>query len=112
MKQETLKVKILPKHFAAAPYGYCGDKCPLGQALMEMFPGGNVWVGAFSCGVGKDQFLIPIRKGSDVNGSLGILLWGGISCKWSMYNITKICDKAKVSLEGIPTKTLTLTKIH
>lgn len=98
---ETLKVKVCPRHFKLAP-SYAGSECPLGQALKELFPGKKIEVGAYGCHIGVEEFWLDIKK------------WGGtISHPENEFpgeKIDELCKQAKISLKGIPTKTITLTK--
>lgn len=105
MEQETLKVEIIPEDFRNAPYGYGAgagkDGCVLQQALMRMYPDGYVSVGPFNAFVGA----LPNQKRYEIN----LKEWGGSKAEFDPDLINELSKKAKNSLEGIPTLSLTLT---
>jgi len=105
--ENTIKVIIKPEHFRDAAGGYGNDTnkdgtyspCVLGQALIEMFPDGNigrVWTEAVS--INNTKYRIPSS-------------WGNTGEEFSYEVINDLSRKAKQSLDGIPTTEVILTKI-
>jgi hypothetical protein len=107
---KTLDVTITPEDFRNAPLGYINAPeggCVLWQALRRLYPKNYVSVGAWFVMIGDDNYTINRA------------MWGHHEDDrfapeekhpngFSAEQITKLSNKAKESLEGIPTVTLTL----
>ena len=105
---ETIKILITPEDFKNAPNGYIGDECPLAQSLLRR---GLITEGDYVMTASK----ILDRKAHVA--LLGIVdwekNWGGdypAAEKNSYAQIQEWSEKAKESLEGIPTVELELIK--
>lgn len=103
---ETLEVTIIPEDFKNAPRGFASgvnnEGCVLQQALRRMFPETPVMVGhkTVQVGLGGDVKFYSINQQE----------WGlgEIPGGFSANAINEYSQKAKESLEGIPSKTLYL----
>lgn len=106
--ENTIKVTILPEDFMEAN-GYEYMPCPLHVALKRM---GFVSVYTLVSNVEIDcvKYKIPEKWGEwKINGTS--IIYKNREAAYQGEPIDDIIDKAKVSLEGIPTVELTLHKI-
>src|SRR5258706_8458747 len=104
--EDIIKVIIKPEHFRDASAGYAHNwkdgketPCVLEVALAEMFPEKALWVGRYKASIHAQRYNIPLEA------------WGDESGPYSPRIINKLSEKAKGSLDGIPTVEITLTKI-
>jgi hypothetical protein len=99
-----LQVTIIPEDFRNAPRGYGAGReeegCVLQQALRRMYPNEYVQVGHDRAFIGKP----PNQHVYSIN----IDEWGGIHAKYDADKINELSERAKISLEEIPTVSLTL----
>jgi len=100
MEQQALTVEIKPEDFRDAPHGYSLPRCPLQNALIRMYPDTYIYVG-HDTAVIED---LPNQKRYKIDTEK----WGSPSGEWPSHTVTEISIKAKESLEGIPTVSLTL----
>lgn len=101
MDRNVIKVDILPEDFRDAPHGYSLPRCPLANALQRMYPNTYIYVDHVKAVIGSLPKQAKYRI--DLLDS-----WGGVKAQWPADKITEISVKAKESLEGIPTVSLTL----
>ena len=103
---KSIRVTIKPEHFlSATPIMRGGD--PLGMALRD--EGHDVE------NVGQDK--VYIREGTLIPKRISIYYiptdkWGGYSSPYPPGYIDRLCQKAKRSLESIPTIELQLVNIY
>jgi hypothetical protein len=100
MQQEALTVEIKPEDFRDAPTGYTRPKCPLENAIQRMYPNSFVYVGHDRAVIGD----LP----NQIKYGISLKQWGRESTEWSIGIINDLSRRAKESLEGIPTVSLTL----
>ncbi len=102
---EKLEVTVIPEDFAKAPYGYAagtGDQgCVLQQALRRIYPDQQY------IHVGHDRVCIGALLEQRMY-SINIDKWGSVIAEFSADRINELSWRAKKSLEGIPTVSLTL----
>lgn len=112
MKENNLKVTIIPEDFRDAPSGYNHSleghgeyDCVLAMALRRQFPDKKLaWVGAHEVAFKRlfhqeRKYRVPREWGLDLESST------------SIEKINEISEQAKISLEGIPTVEIELTEI-
>jgi hypothetical protein len=102
MEGDKVTISITSEDFKNAPLGYIGSKmCPLHQALKR--------VEGISYETGIDTVYIP---GGGIKYTFDFYDWGDHNGPWGMEKITETSERAKRSLEGIPTVELKLTTIN
>lgn len=103
-ERQDIIVKVEPRHFAASPEGFMNSlthqDCPLGQALIAMFPNDGIGVGYRVVNINDTLFSIPMN------------VWGGSSADFSSDTIDDLSKRAKVPelLHSIPTVKVILAK--
>lgn len=112
MLKKDIIVKIEPRHFAAS-VGWShvrNNKCPLFNALKELFPNKDIVVGA--SGVFIDHTTEQEHRYTIIN-------WGVMNKEgdyvakvgetdWPKEKIDKLAKQAAISLDNIPTVSVTL----
>lgn len=102
---EDLKITIIPEDFRNAPRGYENISlfkgCVLWQALKRLYPQEvAIEVGYKKAYIGGKGYFIPVER-----------TWGLDPSDYPAKLITELSQRAKESLEGIPTVELVLTPI-
>jgi hypothetical protein len=99
---EVLEVEIIPEDFRNSPRGYYGKhSCVLWQALHRKFPQEEICVGSS---------YVRIEGQTERCYNIDRTQWGYYTrSEFSAERITELSLRAKTSLEGIPSLTLTLT---
>lgn len=105
---DTIEVTIKPEHFRNAPNGYSNPGCVLWQALQQ-YSIDMLMVGPNFVTIGDDRYLIPDKEWGIQYGDYGPFLLPSEHPR-STDSINKLSAQAKLSLEGIPTIKLVLTK--
>jgi hypothetical protein len=105
---DRIVVVVKPEHFRDAPNGYHNwDRkgsvcsCVLEVAAMDMFKYAEIETGAHMLRINKDLYNIPCYD-----------MWGGESSKYPISLINELSDRAKISLDGIPTVEVILTRME
>jgi hypothetical protein len=95
---ETIEVTVIPEDFRGAPMGYKAPYCVLHMTLKRLYPDRAISVGSAHVFIGESKYNIDL-------GQWGI---GNLIDGFSHWTINELSEKAKKSLEGIPSKTLYL----